>query len=72
MRHRITWAYFRTCSTCKSRSQASLYPCTRRPITNRPELTFAILRYSFGGDRPSQTDPLSLSPIQMMEVGLDA
>ncbi|KAH1486208.1 hypothetical protein KXX52_008829, partial [Aspergillus fumigatus] len=25
------------------------------PVSNRPEPTFARLRYSLGGDRPSQT-----------------
>jgi len=36
-------------------SQASLCHCTRRLISNQSELTFARLRYSLGGDRPSQT-----------------
>ena len=31
------------------------------PIADRAEGTFAILRYSFGGDRPSQTDLLARS-----------
>ncbi len=35
------------------------------PITNRAEGTFAILRYSFGGDRPSQTDLLALFPCRI-------
>ena len=46
---------FRLCSTCQSHSQASLCHCTRRPISDRSELTIARLRYSLGGDRPSQT-----------------
>src|SRR5690349_8981642 len=46
---------FRTCSTCLSRSQAPLCHCTRRLIANQPEGTFGHLRYSLGGDRPSQT-----------------
>src|SRR3989339_330626 len=53
--HRITIADFRLCSTCQSRSQASLCYCTRRPISDRPELTIARLLKSNGGDRPSQT-----------------
>jgi hypothetical protein len=53
--HRITMTDFRLCSTCQSRSQASLCHCTRRPISDRSELTIARLRYSLGGDRPSQT-----------------
>ena len=31
-----------------------------RPITDRAEETFAILRYSLGGYRPSKTDLLAL------------
>src|SRR6476661_8825752 len=64
--HRITMAVFRLCSTCWSRSQASLCHCTRRAISDRSELTFARLRYSLGGDRPSQTThhTLSRTPIQ--------
>ena len=53
--HRVTNAYFRICSTCLSHSQAPLCVCTLRPISIRPEGTFARLRYSLGGDRPSQT-----------------
>ena len=30
-------------------------------IANHAECTFELLRYSFGGNRPSQTDPLTLS-----------
>ncbi len=59
--HRITLACFRTCSTCRSRSQAPLCQCTPRAITNRTEGTFARLRYSLGGDRPSQTARLAMS-----------
>eukprot|EP00825_Cyclidium_porcatum_P017224 TRINITY_DN1_c0_g1_i19.p1 TRINITY_DN1_c0_g1~~TRINITY_DN1_c0_g1_i19.p1 ORF type:complete len:295 (+),score=-54.97 TRINITY_DN1_c0_g1_i19:188-1072(+) len=59
---RITMTYFRTCSTCWSRSQAPLCHCTLRPVSNRPEGTFARLRYSLGGDRPSQTTRLTLFP----------
>ena len=53
--HRITMTDFRLCSTCQSRSQASLCHCTQRAISDRSELTIARLRYSLGGDRPSQT-----------------
>ena len=59
--HRITKPCFRICSTCWSRSQAPLCLCTPRAITNRAEGTFARLRYSLGGDRPSQTAHLTLS-----------
>ena len=57
----ITKTYFRTCSRCLSRSQASLCLYTRTPISNRREETFARLRYSLGGDRPSQTARLTVS-----------
>ena len=57
----ITKTYFRTCSTCQSRSQATLclYTCTL--ISIQCKVTFARLRYSLGGDRPSQTAYLALS-----------
>ena len=53
--HRITIPYFRTCSACWPHSQAPLCYCALRTITNRAEGTFGSLRYSFGGDHPSQT-----------------
>ena len=40
-----------------------------RAISVRAEETFARLRYSFGGDRPSQTARLTLSPDQLMITG---
>ena len=60
--HRITNSYFRTCSTCQSRSQAPLYLYALRTISNRAEGTFVRLRYNLGGDRPSQTARLTVSP----------
>ena len=57
---RITKPCFRTCSTCRSRSQAPLCLYTRRTVTNRAEGTFGRLRYILGGDRPSQTTRLTL------------
>ena len=54
--HRITISYFRTCSTCRSRSQAPLCYYTQRLISDQPEGTFERLRYFLGGDRPSQPD----------------
>jgi hypothetical protein len=39
---------FRTCSTCRCRSQAPLCHCTRRLIANQPEGTFGRLRYLLG------------------------
>ena len=62
--HRITMTYFRTCSTCWSHSQATLCLCTRCAISNRAEVTFERLRYSLGGDRPSQTAHLTMFPDQ--------
>jgi hypothetical protein len=53
---------FRLCSTCKSRSQAPLCHCTRNMISNHTEGTLGRLRYNLGGDRPSQTTRLTLSP----------
>ena len=69
--HRITMTYFRICSNCHSRSQASLCHCTRRPISDRSELTFARLRYSLGGDRPSQTTHHAGSPNRLHDSRLD-
>ena len=67
--HRITMTYFRTCSTCLSRSQAPLCHYTRRLVSNQPEGTFARLRYYLGGDRPSQTAHQAVSPAQIMGAG---
>ena len=58
---RITMPDFRPCSTCLSRSQAPFCLCTLRTVSNRTEGTFGRLRYTFGGDRPSQTAHLTLS-----------
>ena len=67
--HRITMTDFRLCSTCWSRSQAGLCHCTRRPISDRSEPTIARLRYSLGGDRPSQTTHHALSRPRMRGRG---
>ena len=40
-----------------------------RPNADRAEETFATLRYHLGGDRPSQTDLLTLSPGRMTARG---
>ena len=58
--HRITKSCFRICSTYPSRSQAPFYLYARRLIANQAEGTFELLRYRFGGDRPSQTAQLEL------------
>ena len=59
--HRITKPYFRTCSSCLTRSQAPFCLYTLRAISDRAEGTFGRLRYTLGGDRPSQTARLTLS-----------
>src|SRR6478752_5855911 len=62
---RITMTCFRTCSTCRSHSQAPLCHYTLRLVSIQPEGTFARLRYLLGGDRPSQTAHLTLFPRRM-------
>ena len=69
--HRITKPDFRPCSTCRSRSQAPLCLYTLRMISNHSEGTFGRLRYSLGGDRPSQTAHLTLSPTPIKGCGLE-
>lgn len=59
--HRITKTYFRTCSSRHSRSQAHFCLYTLGTISDRTECTFVLLRYSLGGDRPSQTTHHTLS-----------
>ena len=71
-RHRqITRTRFRACPACLPRSQAPLCPCTRALIPNQGEETFAHLRYSLGGDRPSQTARLTLSARQLHGSALE-
>ena len=67
--HQITKSCFRTCLTCRSRSQAPLCLYTRRLISKQPEGTFERLRYSLGGDRPSQTTRLTLFPTRITGLG---
>ena len=67
--HRITKPYFRTCSTCMSHSQAPFCLYTLRAISVRTEGTFGRLRYSLGGDRPSQTAHQTLSPHRITAPG---
>ena len=69
--HRITKPDFRPCSTCRSRSQAPLCLYTLRMISNHSEGTFGRLRYLLGGDRPSQTAHLTLSPRRDCRRGLE-
>ena len=58
---RITKPDFRPCSTCMSRSQTPLCLCTLCMVSIHAEGIFGRLRYSLGGDRPSQTARLTLS-----------
>src|SRR5699024_6734336 len=60
--HRITNSDFRLCSTRRSRSQAGLYVYTHCMVSVHAEPTFERLRYALGGDRPSQTAHLTVSP----------
>ena len=69
--HRITKPDFRPCSTCLSRSQAPFCLYTLRAISVRTEGTFGRLRYSLGGDRPSQTAHLALSPSPIQGTRLE-
>ena len=66
----ITRSRFRDCSTRRSCSKACLYPCALRMIANHAEQTFELLRYNLGGNRPSQTDPLTLSPARFHGIGV--
>ena len=49
-----------------------IYHCAQRMIADHAEGTFELLRYFLGGNRPSQTDPLKLSPDRIHGLGLDA
>ncbi len=60
---------FRTCSTCRSHSQAPLCHYTLRLVSNQPEGTVARLRYFLGGDRPSQTAHQTVSPAWLTRLG---
>ena len=58
-------AYFRNCSTRRSRSKAGLCSYTHHTVSIRVEPTIALLRYSLGGDRPSQTAQRALFPARI-------
>ncbi len=68
---RITKSNFRFCSTYRSRSQAPFYLYALRLIANQAEGTFELLRYSLGGDRPSQTAQLTMSAARIHGSALD-
>ena len=61
--HRIAKPDFRPCSTCRSRSQGSLMPLHSTNDFQPFWGTFGRLRYTLGGDRPSQTAHLTLSRV---------
>ncbi len=65
----ITSPYFRTCFTCRCRSQAPLCACTRRLIADQAEGTFGRLRYSLGGHHPSETAQQTLFLIRITDRG---
>ena len=67
----ITNTNFRYCSTCLSHSWAGFCVYTHCAISVRAEPTFVRLRYSFGGDRPSQTACLTLSPTAFQQPWLE-
>jgi len=50
------------------RSQAPLCLYTHCTIADRAEGTFVSLRYSLGGDRPSQTTHHALSPLTGVRI----
>ena len=54
-----------------SRSQAPLCLYTHCMISDHAEGTFGLLRYSLGGDRPSQTAHLTLSFIRIHGLKLE-
>ena len=49
-----------------------IYHCAQCMIADHAEGTFELLRYNLGGNRPSQTDPLTLSCDQIHGLRLDA
>ena len=67
----ITRPCFRNCSRCLSYSKAHFYPYALHTIANRVECTFGLLRYNLGGNRPSQTDPLTRSESLIHGSSLD-
>ena len=68
---RITRSNFRFCSARRPCSQAPFYPYALRLIANQAEGTFELLRYSLGGDRPSQTAQLTVFAARVHGSALD-
>ena len=69
---RITKPNFRSCSTCQSHSQLTLYLYALLVITIHDEVSFGLLRYSLGGYRPSKTARLTLSESRIHGISLDS
>ena len=69
--HRITNSDFRLCSTRQSRSQARLCVCTQSSGFRPDRTNFERLRYFLGGDRPSQTAHLTMSPASIQRRRLE-
>jgi hypothetical protein len=69
---RVTKADFRLCAACRPCSQAPLCLYTLQVVSIHLEGTFAHLRYSLGGDRPSQTAHLAVSPRRLYGRRLEA
>ena len=46
-----------------------IYHYALRMIANHAEGTFELLRYCLGGNRPSQTDPLTLFLVRITDSG---
>ncbi len=53
----ITRTSLRTCSTCKSRSQARLHSCALGTVADRPERTFRAPPLRFGRRPPQSNCP---------------
>jgi hypothetical protein len=68
---RITRTYFRTCSTCMSRSQARLYSCTLRSIANRSERTLCAPPLHFRRRPPQSNYPPDTVPCPDNGAGLE-
>jgi hypothetical protein len=49
----------------------TIYHYALHMIADHAECTFELLRYFLGGNRPSQTDPLTMSPTRIHGPGLD-
>jgi hypothetical protein len=49
----------------------AIYPYARRMVANHAEPSFALLRYSLGGYRPSKTDRLTMSLARIHGSRLD-